>query len=310
MSRRHGFTLIELLVVIAIIAILIALLLPAVQQAREAARRSQCKNNIKQVMLAMHNYHDTYTVLPANCYKIGIQDTALTTQTQRATHWTAMLLPYIDQGPLYNTLIFGQDYGWNVAPNLAARQKIFPMLRCRSATDGAPLNNDGASSRQPINYAVVTSGLLGCPGLGRSSENFEYLDDTGNTSTLPIQDARFDACFNQDSAYGIRDITDGASNTVGLGERCVTPNNPNGPTFAIANENAEDVYYQFCGSLGISLNIVGNDFQARAGYNSEHVGGVQVGMMDGAVRFLSNNIADSVRYSLATRGGNETVGQF
>jgi prepilin-type N-terminal cleavage/methylation domain-containing protein len=92
MLRRRGFTLIELLVVIAIIAVLIALLLPAVQQAREAARRSQCKNNMKQLGLAMHNYHDTLTVFP-----MGVL-------TDDRPNWRVFLLPYLDQAPLYNTL--------------------------------------------------------------------------------------------------------------------------------------------------------------------------------------------------------------
>src|ERR1700709_2477916 len=92
-NRRTGFTLIELLVVIAIIAVLIALLLPAVQQAREAARRSQCKNNLKQLGLAMHNYHDTYKVFPTASGGNGF-----------SPH--ARILPYVDQAPLYGTLNF------------------------------------------------------------------------------------------------------------------------------------------------------------------------------------------------------------
>ena len=97
---RRGFTLIELLVVIAIIAILIALLLPAVQQAREAARRSQCKNNIKQIGLALHNYHDTFNKLPAAYYLLSASAGSATPVTSQAWGWGTMILPYIDQAPL------------------------------------------------------------------------------------------------------------------------------------------------------------------------------------------------------------------
>ena len=110
MKKKKGFTLIELLVVIAIIAILIALLLPAVQQAREAARRTQCKNNLKQVGLALHNYHDVALSFP-------IGSNASNTNSNGDGHWGvswwARILPYADQAPLYNTLQFeGNHPGW------------------------------------------------------------------------------------------------------------------------------------------------------------------------------------------------------
>ena len=117
-SRYRGFTLIELLVVIAIIAILIALLLPAVQQAREAARRSQCKNNLKQLGLSMHNYHDTGRIFPPGFIRRGggglpgnwnqicttLADNSAVSNTARGWAWGSMILPYIDQAPLYNTI--------------------------------------------------------------------------------------------------------------------------------------------------------------------------------------------------------------
>src|ERR1700744_5757312 len=105
-QRPHAFTLIELLVVIAIIAVLIALLLPAVQQAREAARRTQCKNNLKQIGLALHKYHDTYLKFPAAMYFSNFPNggligyTATGADTQHGPSWLVGLLPYIDQGPL------------------------------------------------------------------------------------------------------------------------------------------------------------------------------------------------------------------
>src|SRR5262249_47931835 len=140
--RSHrAFTLIELLVVIAIIAVLIALLLPAVQQAREAARRSQCKNNLKQIGLALHNYHDSFGKLPLNRHSgrnLPAQFGSL--------GWTAMILPYIDQAPLYSTINFSDQTGNlvnGVQVNIDARRKIIPVLNCPSNVQPATATNQG-----------------------------------------------------------------------------------------------------------------------------------------------------------------------
>src|SRR3712207_6554389 len=135
-TLRKGFTLIELLVVIAIIAILIALLLPAVQQAREAARRSQCKNNLHQMGLALHNYHDAHNVFPPANFKVLIQDTSPDQFNSQSTHWGAMLLPYLDQAPLYNSMVWGSHPTiWYQGPNLVAQQTVLTVFQCPSSTD-------------------------------------------------------------------------------------------------------------------------------------------------------------------------------
>src|ERR1700709_905701 len=122
-DRRPGFTLIELLVVIAIIAILIALLLPAVQQAREAARRTQCKNNLKQIALGLHNYESTFSKLP-----LGVLGTSGTSSNKnQLTTWQTLILPYVDQAPLYGQYNF--DVAYDNAINSTTVIEIVPAFR-------------------------------------------------------------------------------------------------------------------------------------------------------------------------------------
>ena len=148
--RRRGFTLIELLVVIAIIAVLIALLLPAVQQAREAARRTQCKNNLKQLGLAMHNYHDTHGVFPFGW-------------DERETGWQAMILPQLELSALYGTLIWAESGlgDWNAvgSPNLTACEKMIPAFRCPSMAVPGHIDNESIPGRSPVSYRGVASSI-------------------------------------------------------------------------------------------------------------------------------------------------------
>ena len=174
MKKRHGFTLIELLVVIAIIAVLIALLLPAVQQAREAARRTQCKNNLKQLGLAFANYEGTYQQFPAAVYLVGASFGTMnlfgqgfynlpagTPETISCHMWTEMLLPYLDQGPLFNAINMNAPAGFGTPTG-----GPFPN----------PLN--GVSLQQtPILLTAVVPAFI-CPSSPRSSNvNAPYLDD-------------------------------------------------------------------------------------------------------------------------------------
>ena len=155
-GRRRGFTLIELLVVIAIIAVLIALLLPAVQQAREAARRTQCKNNLKQISLAMHNYHDVMNMFPLNYRPRG---NTFDDATYSVWSWIQGLLPYVEQGNQFAQLVPGLPMETH-APSKKASETALPFLLCPSdsTSDGGLLNNrsdinDAANRRKAItNY--------------------------------------------------------------------------------------------------------------------------------------------------------------
>jgi prepilin-type N-terminal cleavage/methylation domain-containing protein len=146
--RRRGFTLIELLVVIAIIAVLIALLLPAVQQAREAARRSQCKNNLKQIGLALQTYLDSARTMPASHYRVF----PLAGNPTPAATWDCMLMPYMDNAPLFKSINFNAVYvlatQWSGATQQKALETQIPVLRCPSTVDPITVSI-GASHHTP-----------------------------------------------------------------------------------------------------------------------------------------------------------------
>jgi prepilin-type N-terminal cleavage/methylation domain-containing protein len=199
---RRGFTLIELLVVIAIIAILIALLLPAVQQAREAARRTQCRNNLKQLGIALHNYHDVFNMFTPN--GVGRPTEAIGGRyDQDWLAWSgfAMLLPYIDQSPIYNKIDFSYRWDSNIAPNVnnnMARSRI-PAFTC--PTD--PGANAGYTAAMgPTSYGISTG--------------------PGSNWSLRTQPPGF-ATLHWGSRT--RDITDGTSNTIAVSELQIGLNN-------------------------------------------------------------------------------------
>ncbi len=187
-SKSRGFTLIELLVVIAIIAILVALLLPAVQQAREAARRSSCKNNLKQLGVALHNYHDTHFTFPGN--EVGCTMLNGTRRCWEGWSGLAMLLPYVEQAPLYDTLNFN-DYWYRGAANQAGSNQVISTFQCPSEPgSGAKYRRDSG----PTSYALSAG-----PASGWSIKPPPGL-------------------FSMESSVRIRDIKDGTSNTVAASE--------------------------------------------------------------------------------------------
>jgi prepilin-type N-terminal cleavage/methylation domain-containing protein len=188
-TRRSGFTLIELLVVIAIIAVLIALLLPAVQQAREAARRAQCKNNLKQIGLALHNYMDSYTKLPpGGTYQLGVATGA---------GWSvqARLLPFVEQASLQNLIDFSKNY--SVAPNANTVTAMrIGLLMCPSEVNDRAYP-DGPITHYPLNYAANYGSW--------------FVWD-------PVTNRGGDGMFFPNSSLSDRDVTDGTSNTIGFSE--------------------------------------------------------------------------------------------
>jgi prepilin-type N-terminal cleavage/methylation domain-containing protein len=321
MRIRRGFTLIELLVVIAIIAILIALLLPAVQQAREAARRTQCKNNLKQIGLALHNYHDTFGTLPSG--SVAELNAAGTQDFGFGWTWHATILPYIDQAPLYNAIQGPKDNGLgtdrgdqNDAKQKLGGQTILSVLWCPSQQDVR--NGSQKNGYAPSNY----NGNMG-RWIGDGNDN--CYNPAASTPLATPTDIRKSArgCMNGDGIFYInssiqfRDVTDGLSNTIFVSEVVDTggdalPDHDAGcdrryvfSTGAESNPPTEMSEYLIAAETNDPINS-GNEEAA----GSWHVGGAQFALGDGAVRFLSENMSMTTYRALSTRNGGETVGEF
>ncbi len=336
-TRRRAFTLIELLVVIAIIAILIALLLPAVQQAREAARRTQCKNNLKQLGLALHNYHDVFGLFPPSTIASGVggYDYATGGATPRNPQFynksgMVSLLPYIDQAPLFNqfNLQFAfatntpyslytsaQAVGGGVGPNGALARTKLTALLCPS-DNGKVYNSYWSDPYYGIDAA--TGG-----GAGTSYDfcvhyneyYYQHYWDALGPKTRPM--------FGGDSGTGIRDVKDGTSNTIAMAEVQLTPGSGLGNMWAARQHVGMGVDLAWS-PINMSLcrwdpvnypNCAVYGFGAYGSYpwmssSSNHVGGAQVLMGDGAVRFISENISMTTQTRLFYAADGEVVGEF
>jgi prepilin-type N-terminal cleavage/methylation domain-containing protein len=294
-SRRRGFTLIELLVVIAIIAVLIGLLLPAVQQAREAARRAQCINNLKQLGLAIHGYHDSFNSLPPGW--IGVQGGIPNTQGPSGFAWGVHLLPYLDQTPLYNRVNF------NVpcldTANDAVRLTQLTLFRC--PTDPSP---DFWSIRQVASTTVVTT--LPTANYVGNFGTVSY-EDICSSPPFPAAQCQGNGIFSHNSALKLRDVTDGLSNTVFAGEHKTNSQlNWNSTWFGVA-PNGEDALARI---LAVSDHTPNHPNLHIDDYSSWHTGGVHLLLGDGRVRFITQSVDTNLFKAIATRSGNEVVSDF
>ena len=334
LSRRAGFTLIELLVVIAIIAILIALLLPAVQQAREAARRSQCKNNLKQYGIAMHSYHETTKLFPKGAFHSSVVNNSQS--DWRSYSATVMLLPYMDQGPIYK----------------------------RFNLNGPAQNNDALAATLKGGMVVCPSDSL--PGNGEAPSNYVYCAGTNVVHTNGAfgiaandQNGMFNNCVNVNTS----DVRDGTSNTIAMSEQVVAGNvsggndysrikqavgRPGGFPDSFPTKAQVDAWSASCnasGSFGgntgnlagrfwhrglhgltqfstllapnaLTFNCTENcpncdpDGRGMIAARSRHPGGVHSLMGDGATRFINNSIDFTTWGRLGARNDRQPVGEF
>ena len=329
---RKAFTLIELLVVIAIIAILIALLLPAVQQAREAARRSQCRNNLKQLGLALHNYHGAHKVFPASVYNKGVCSTAYTSATRANcqvmnTNGLLMLLPYLDQSPLYNQYNFQQAMSSNAGGIYGSQQT------CADGSSSPTVMGDPIASGNAALHVTVLP-VLGCPSQAGGDEftststayaaasgyvgrktNYDFIVYANyrhaNCNNWSVDSLTVRRMFGDNSSARIRDVTDGTSNTFAMGETKHEVYNGSAPPYGYRGWLQPGIDPTFGINNHFYSGVDRSPKLASWGYGgSAHEGGCHFLMADGAVRFVSENASSTTISYLTRMADSQVVGEF
>jgi prepilin-type N-terminal cleavage/methylation domain-containing protein/prepilin-type processing-associated H-X9-DG protein len=309
---RRGFTLVELLVVIAIIGVLVALLLPAVQAAREAARRSQCSNNLKQIGLALHNYHDSALLFPMGNF-VRISGSGVPPLRGDGWTWHSRILPFAEQGPLYDRIsnVIGTDVGGTTsAPQLlAGRDTRLGIFQCPSHP------NPGSNNPSKNGYQLSTyNGVC-----GDTTFNDDQLDAATDIGY------RGNGMFFMNSRVGFAEVIDGTSNTFHVAEvqddLKGSPNSNRMPgsdreyNFADGSDNnpPTDISEYLVG-METDDPINANTRDSNGHFNNDgeyagsyHPGGAQFLLGDGSVRFVSQTINMTIYRALSTRDGREAV---
>lgn len=310
-KRLRGFTLIELLVVIAIIAVLIALLLPAVQQAREAARRSQCKNNLKQYGLGLHNYHDVHRMFPIAGQNWG----------NPSIGWQPRILPFMDQAPLYNQINFSLAQAWDTTlpDGSKARQHNVPYAKCPSDPESNLNRSDWAfgSYCGSLGSQRTPSASGSCNRWLTQGVNY----DNNGTSDHGNDLNKVSGMFGRlGPSIGIHQVSDGTSNTIFVGEILTDCNDHQGIWWD----------YNQAGNAHASTSVPLNDMTTCPnskkitdpactnpnnwnfswGFRSSHTGGAHFLMVDGTVRFVSENIDYNTYQRIGGKSEGLTNGEF
>jgi prepilin-type N-terminal cleavage/methylation domain-containing protein len=332
-AEMRGFTLVELLVVIAIIGILVALLLPAIQAAREAARRSQCSNNLKQLGIALQNYHDVYKRLPWNS-DVGGPGYALNPGSEWDNFsWIVAALPYLEQQPLYNQINFNvPDGNMNNTvgnpTNQALRQTIIQGLLCpsnpqdqlRGGQVGGYQTNDSAPAAGTDyvgSLGHTWSGWKDCgavpdfPGPTDFPNMFVRGASPGTpwvNGEAPGEQVNYNGVFRHVGSVRLADILDGTSSTVGVFED-MHWRGGNGPAFE-KTPSDDSAWMSGLAAVNSIRNPINNMNPAWLqpapdrrchGWSSMHPGGAQMVLCDGATRFINQNVDHVVRYCLGVR---------
>ena len=292
---RRGFTLIELLVVIAIIGILVALLLPAVQQAREAARRTQCKNNLKQLGLALHNYHDTHSMLPPAWVGVDPQLSTAYVHGLNGWGWGAKVLPQLDQAPLYSRMNFSQSV--LASGNLELRGTPLAVFRCPSDSGAQRFTIRSHEDDSPL-AELATGNYIG---------NFGTTEMHACEDLPPGMSCQGNGVLFHNSSLRLGDVLDGLTQTFFVGERRTVENLGWFSTWAGFIPEGEEAAQRILGSADHTPNHPNNHFDD---FGSNHVGGAHFLLGDGSVRFISASINQQTYLSLATRHGRDVPGEF
>jgi len=324
---RRAFTLVELLVVIAIIATLIGLLLPAVQSAREAARRSACINNVKQIGLALQNHHSAKQRFPPG---FGIY----------REFWSAHVLPYMEEGRLYDQIKFVdagmEDWTSYNHPNRAACGVAIAGLRCPSGNlPQGGKDNAGIPGRQPVSYRGVAGAMISSddastrPALYNSGSFSALEGETSDRGSLSGV-AKSEGILFGGSRVKIKDIKDGTSKTLIIGESFTDPDYLKdsqsmdywglfGPQMGNASAWEPGYvrgteYSEGVGSAVVPINSrldpLANGVVMEMSFGSRHMGGAIFGFADASSRFIGEDIDLQTYRGIATRQGGETSGAY
>lgn len=300
---RRGFTLVELLVVIAIIGVLVALLLPAVQQAREAARRMQCSNNLKQIGLGMHNYHDTFNSFPAGTY-------ACCWGT-----WQVAMLPFIEQNNLYEQYNINDKFvtstsRYSGSDNTDVTTVRLDAFTCPSDTPNKPLSSGITSHNYGANFG-----------------NTGYAQQADLNGVI-FRQAPFSYISNNATPkyYGFQSIVDGTSNTLLVAEKLQGTgqdlrafswwgDGSSFTTYLPPNSTQPDRIYSasYCNNLpeaNLPCDVTTASAPTMFAARSRHPGGVQVALCDGSARFVAETIQIDIWRGLSTTHGQEVLGDF
>ncbi|QDS89654.1 Type II secretion system protein G precursor [Rosistilla ulvae] len=316
MKRRHsGFTLVELLVVIAIIGILVGLLLPAVQAAREAARRMQCSNNLKQIGLALHNYHDTYKKFPA-AWLANSGEAGVATLDKSYWGWGASILPFVEQQPLFDALQVGTIKLHDAAntPDLLTLMQS-PVAAFRCPSDIAPDINTHAERK-------MHSGLGGASDAQIATSNYVASNDTWEPRDNPSPGEK--GPFEENDNAAFRDIIDGTANTIAVGERRWQHRAPNGnlrieaagTVFGIGDKKNTGWTSAVVGTGIVKMNTLQDSWRCQQGFSSMHPGGAMFVFCDGSVHFIAETVefemnaetsVTSSNYQMNLHGGYDNV---